>query len=151
MRADAGEHLDHAEHGAEQSQERRDRGDGAKRAQVTLQLRRNVPPGVFDRLAQDLAVMFAVHQAGCQYPSERRAGAHHLDAGVVEFVARQPLLYLRHQVGRGNVFLLQRPEALADDRQRRDRAQDDGPHDPATGLDKFEHLGFLENNYEFRG
>src|SRR3989344_2693546 len=69
-----------------------------------------------------------------------RVSAQQVAARLAELAARQPLLRLRQEVGRRDVLFLQRPQALAGDRQRGDGAQDDGPHDPAARPNQLKHV-----------
>ena len=52
---DHGEDLDHADYGAEQTEERGDGSDGAERVQVSFEIVRDMPADVLEMLLHDLS------------------------------------------------------------------------------------------------
>ncbi len=73
------EDFDHADDRAEQAHQRADRGDGAERGQVALELVGNGAAGLLDRLLHHLAGATDVAQASGQHATERRMALKFLE------------------------------------------------------------------------
>src|SRR6188474_48139 len=70
---DGSERTNHARHRAEQAKQRRDGGDGAERAQVTLELVNGVTPRILDGLFEHFARCVPISKPGGENLPERRA------------------------------------------------------------------------------
>jgi hypothetical protein len=134
---DGEEHLDQAEHCAEQAEQRRDQGDRAERVEKALEPVHDVTPGILDALLDDLAGALAHAERGGQQLTERRIIAQHFDMVRIELTRPRPLAYFAAEVGGNDGIAPQRPEPLEDDGQGHRRTEQDGHHGPAAGKQDF--------------
>ena len=117
-----------------------DRGDRAEGVQEALELMHDMPPGVLQSLHHDRARSMAAGEALGEHASQRRIllqGGDHL---VGHLPALDQLPDLLQQARRHHALLLEGPEALHDDADGGDGAEDDRPHERAAGPHDFPHL-----------
>jgi hypothetical protein len=125
------EDFDHPDHGTEQAHERADRGDGAKRRQVAIQIVGNGRTGFLDRLLHDFTRGIDVAQAGGQHAAERRMAVKILKQLVVVGTALELANRTLEQTGRDNLAAAKGHQSLDDQRHRNDRRQQQGVDRPA--------------------
>lgn len=132
------EDLDHADDGAEQTQQRCRRGDGAQCIEVALGAVHGLAARVLDRLAQrvlaDARLGDHAAQAGGQHVTQRGVLgqlAHHVGRRQAGAGDAQHLV---QQAGRGHAHPTQLIQALEDQGERDDGAGDEQPDRPAGGL-----------------
>src|SRR5579864_1223359 len=126
--------LDHANHGAEKTHERADRGDGSERSQESLELVGDGAPGFLDRILHDVARTLVITQARSENFSERRILRQldeHLIGNALPLVGGDHLL---QQTGRHDLFFAQYDEPLDDERHCDDRNGEKEIYRPTRGL-----------------
>ena len=71
LTGDGGKHLDHADDGAQKTEQRRYGGNRAQGLDVTLKLVNDVSPGILNAFLHDGTIAIAVAEPRRQNPSER--------------------------------------------------------------------------------
>ncbi len=99
--------------------------------------------GVLDAFFYDLALTVTVRKPGREYLTEWRAMMQRLYMSVTELILADPLPHLTGQVLRQYPPRLQCPQSLEDNCRGDNRAEDDGQHQPSTGLNDLQHLRTL--------
>src|SRR5678815_103342 len=141
------EDLDHADHRAEQAEQRRGGGDGAERGQEALQIVRHGAARFLDRLLHDVTRGLVIAQPGGEHRAERRVLGElhqHLVGDALALVDRDHLV---EQLRRDDLPVAQRHRALDDQGQRDDGSEEQEPDGPAGSLDDGEQrvpLSFLD-------
>ena len=132
-------HLDHADNGTEQPEQRRDRSDSTQGLKITLKLVHNMASRIFDRILQNDSIPIPVNQASGQYLSKRGSLVQRLNLLLIELVFPDPTPDLAGQVFRDDTFLLQGPESFKNDTHSDNRTQNNRQHQPAAGLNYLNH------------
>ncbi|MNN58927.1 hypothetical protein D3C81_1740040 [compost metagenome] len=117
---EAAEDLDHADHGAQQTEQRRDGGNGAERVEVAFQVMDDPRSGFLDALFHDVAAVLGVGQTGGEHLAQRRGSAQLLELLAVQLFVLNPAPDLAQQVGRSDPRRTQGPQALGTDGERGD-------------------------------
>ncbi len=144
------EDLDHADHGAQQAEQRRGGGDRAQRGEEALEVVRDHAAHLLDRLLHDRAGRLHVRKARGEDAAQRAARGRLLQklrggAGLPEFGK-----HVVDQVRGRHDALPQRPQPLEDQRERDDRRDDQRPDGPARGLDDGPHGHLLRQEWKRR-
>ena len=130
---------DHAEYCAEQTEQRRHGGDGAKDVDVAFQFMDDPGGRLFNALLHDLATMLGIGQTGGEDFTQRRIGAQLLEFLLVELLVLDPASDLPQQMLGGDATGAQGPQAFGNDAECSDGTQNDRQHHPAAGFDQFPH------------